>query len=304
MNSGNVSAKTILARCSCVTPQVGYNTAASLKGAAEVIWAIVNQKGGVGKTTTAVNLAAAWAEGGSKCLVVDMDPQGHATLHLGHRPDELDGRTIWSALQAELFAPFDPGHLEPSPSPSLRPLILRAVHDAIDLVPANLELSLAEPALGQAFNRERRVARLLRSVSGEYDRILLDCPPYLGILTINALAAADQVLVPTNAEFLSVRGLQAVAVTILRVQQELNFKLGLRGVLITRYDQRTVHSRRLEETLRGALSGRLPVLKTHIPLNVDLQDAAAAGMSALTYRPRCPGAEAYRCLAKELDDVA
>ncbi len=268
-----------------------------------MIWAIVNQKGGVGKTTTAVNLAAAWAESGCKCLVVDLDPQGHATLHLGHRPDELEGRTIWSALQADLFTPFDTGHLEPPPSPSLQPLVLRAAHDAIDLVPANLELSLAEPALGQAFNRERRVARLLGSIAGEYDRVLLDCPPYLGILTINALAAADQVLVPTNAEFLSVRGLQAVAITILRVQQELNFKLGLRGVLITRYDQRTGHSRRLEETLRSALSGRLPVLQTRIPLNVDLQDAAAAGMSALSYRPHCPGAEAYRRLAKELDDA-
>lgn len=256
-----------------------------------ITYAIVNQKGGVGKTTTTVNLAAAWAEKGAHILVADLDPQGGATLHLGHRPDALE-RTIWTALQAALHTP--------AAAPPLQDFIVRAHADALDLLPANLELSLAEQELQAAFNRERRLERLLQPVRQQYDAILIDCPPHLGILTVNALAAADAVLVPFVPEFLSTRGLQAVFLVINRVRQELNYALRVAGLIVTQTDSRIGAHKRWEEQVRALVGPNLPIFQTTIPNNIDLAKAAAAGRSALTFAPRSTGAAAYRTLAQEI----
>lgn len=255
------------------------------------VYAIVNQKGGVGKTTTTVNLAAAWAEGGQRVLVVDLDPQGAATLHLGYRPDALD-RTVWTALQAGLHARGS--------TPALAEYIVRASGDPIDLLPANLELSLAEQELQAAFNRERRLERLLHPARADYDAILIDCPPHLGILTVNALAAADAVLVPFVPEYLSTRGLQAVFVVIDRVRAELNYGLYVAGLVVTQSDSRVGTHKRWEEQVRALVGNNLHIFQTIIPNNIDLAKAAATGRSGLAYAPRSSGAAAYRALAKEI----
>jgi len=255
------------------------------------IYAIVNQKGGVGKTTTTINLAAAWAEKGERVLVVDLDPQGGATLHLGHRPDALD-KTIWTALQAGMHSPATP--------PALHEFIIHATADPIDLLPANLELSLAEQELQAAFNRERRLERLLQPIRSHYERILIDCPPHLGILTVNALAAADAVLVPFVPEFLSTRGLQAVFVVINRVRQELNYGLFVSGLIVTQSDSRIGTHKRWEEQVRSLVGANLPIFESVIPNNIDLAKAAAAGRSALAFASRSNGAVAYRNLAEEI----
>lgn len=255
------------------------------------VYAIVNQKGGVGKTTTTVNLAAAWAEQGQRVLVVDLDPQGAATLHLGHRPDALD-KTIWTALQAGLHP--HGGTLD------LGEYVVRATVDPVDLLPANLELSLAEQELQAAFNRERRLERLLHPARAAYDAILIDCPPHLGILTVNALAAADAVLVPFVPEFLSTRGLQAVFVVIDRVRAELNYGLYVAGLVVTQSDSRVGTHKRWEDQVRVLVGNNLHIFQTIIPNNIDLAKAAATGRSGLAYAPRSSGATAYRALAKEI----
>jgi len=285
------------------------------------VYAIVNQKGGVGKTTTAVNLGAALREIGRQVLVVDLDPQGNATLHCGLNPDK-QGKTVWSALSASLrmngvgvlsrgdadltdFCVLEPGDekLFAVSRPSLEECIISAGEDGFDLVPSNLELSLADADLMSAINRERRLHRLLEPIRDRYDFILIDCPPYLGLLTINALASADYAIVPLQAAYLAMRGVNTLFRTIALVQRDLNYGLRVRGVLLTMVDHRTVHSQQVVDVARGTISRKVVVFETEIPQNVDLADAAAAGKSVLLYAARSRGALAYRKLAEELTNA-
>ena len=281
------------------------------------VYAIVNQKGGVGKTTTAVNLGAALREMGRQVLVVDLDPQGNATLHCGLNPDK-QSKTIWSALSAslrmngmgvisredadliELDIDLEPGGQS---RPSLEECITSAGEDGFDLVPSNLDLSQADADLMSAINRERRLHRLLEPIRDRYDFILIDCPPYLGLLTINALATADYAIVPLQAAYLAMKGVNTLFRTIALVQRDLNYGLRVRGVLLTMVDYRTVHSQQVVDVARSTISRKIPVFETEIPQNVDLADAAAAGTSVLLYAPHSRGALAYRKLAEELTNA-
>lgn len=276
------------------------------------VYAVVNQKGGTGKTTTAINLAAALGEAGERVLVLDLDPQANATLHAGL--DIAEGEpTMWTAIQAELRAedlpdpwevpggvPLPPDESSGRSGPGLADCIRRAPKDPFDIAPASLDLAQADADLLQAFNRERRLAHLLDPVRGRYSYVLIDCPPYLGLLTINALGAADKVLVPVQAEFLAMAGLRTLLRTVARVHRDLNYRLEVGGILITHLDRRTVHSQTIASQVRQALSRYYTVFQTMIPINVDLANAAAARCSALAYAPASTGAKAYRSLANEL----
>ena len=270
-----------------------------------IVYAVVNQKGGTGKTTTAVNLAAALGEAGQRVLVLDFDPQANATLHAGLTVAEGEP-TIWSAIQADLRVEDLPDPWEgvesaaPGKVPALADCIRRAAKDPFDLAPASLDLAQADADLLQAFNRERRLARLLEPLRANYDYILIDCPPYLGLLTINALGAADQVLIPVQSEFLAMAGLRTLLRTVARVRRDLNYRLEVGGILITHLDRRTVHSQTIALQVRQALSRYYHVCETMVPINVDLPNAAAARCSVLAHAPLSSGARAYRALAAEI----
>ena len=273
-----------------------------------IVYAIVNQKGGTGKTTTAINLAAALGEAGRRVAVLDLDPQANATLHAGLQIAEGEP-TVWSAIQADLHTDDLP---DPWPEegaarttaagkgPSLAGCVRRAARDPFDIIPASLDLAQADADLLQAFNRERRLARLVEPLRGGYDHLLIDCPPYLGLLTINALGAADQVLVPVQAEFLAMAGLRTLLRTVARVRRDLNYRLEVGGILITHLDRRTVHSQTIASQVRQALSPYYNVFDTTIPINVDLVNASAERCSVLAHAPASSGARAYRALAAEM----
>jgi len=278
------------------------------------IIAIANQKGGTGKTTTAINLAAALGELGRRVLVVDLDPQANATLHAGLMPEKQE-RTIWSAMQEAVEGP-EPDVLgeedlralldrlweDRSFNPSLIPIVQRPNDNPFDLVPSNLELSEADLVLASAVSRERCLATVLGSLQG-YDYIFVDCPPHLGILTLNALTAADSVIIPLESAFFASKGMNQLFRVLLQVKQTLNHRLAVLGVLITRVDPRTVHSRQIAAEAREALQKRVRVFETEIPVNVDLADASAAGVSITRYAPKSRGAQAYRQLAKEIERI-
>ena len=251
---------------------------------------IVNQKGGVGKTTTAAALADGLTEHHKRVLLIDWDPQASLTISLGFNPDVLK-LTAYDVLTSVIR---NNGRY------SFRDVALKTSNPDIDLVPANVELSQAQLDLVNAFTRELVLKEMLQSVRKDYDYILLDCLPSLGLLTVNALSASDSVLIPLQADFLAMKGLAMLLTTIIRVQEKINPSLEILGILFTMTNSRTLHSREVIEVTKRAFGDRIHVFDATIPISVRFKEAPAAGMSILNYAPTSEGAEAYRLLAKEV----
>lgn len=242
-----------------------------------------NQKGGVGKTTTTINLAAALAEYGRKVLIVDFDPQGAASAGLGVNAHELD-TTIYTLLMESRT--------------DVRDVIASTQVPGLDIIPANIDLSAAEVQLVGEVAREQALARVLRPVLDDYDVIFIDCQPSLGLLTVNALTAAHGVLIPLEAEYFALRGVALLVETIDKVTDRLNPRLRVDGILATMVDMRTLHSREVIERVAEAFGNKL--FDTKIARTVKFPDASVASEPITTYAPAHPGAEAYRRLAREL----
>ena len=245
--------------------------------------AVANQKGGVGKTTTTINLGAALAEYGRKVLIVDFDPQGAASAGLGVNAHELES-TIYSLLV--------------SASPDVRSVIYPTPAEGLDIVPANIDLSAAEVQLVNEVAREQALARVIRPVLDEYDAILVDCQPSLGLLTINALTASHGVIIPLETEFFALRGVALLVETVERVKDRLNATLEIDGILATMVDSRTLHSREVLERLEQAFGEQL--FDTRIRRTIKFPDASVANEPITSYAPSHPGADAYRRLAREV----
>ncbi|WP_376972437.1 ParA family protein [Arthrobacter sp.] len=251
-------------------------------GPARVI-AMVNQKGGVGKTTSTINLAASLAEYGRKVLLVDFDPQGALSAGFGTNPHELD-TTVYNVLMDR--------------KTDIRDAIMDTGVENVDLLPANIDLSAAEVQLVNEVAREQVLDRALRKVADDYDVILIDCQPSLGLLTVNALTAAHGVIIPLTAEFFALRAVALLVETIEKVQDRLNPSLQIDGVLATMYDHRTLHSREVVGRLLEAFGDK--VFETVIKRTIKFADANVAAEPITSYASNHPGAEAYRNLAREL----
>ena len=251
-------------------------------GPARII-ALCNQKGGVGKTTTTINLAAALADYGRRVLIVDFDPQGAASVGLGVSPHELD-RTVYNLLMDR--------------NVTLADVVRTTAVPGLDLLPANIDLSAAEVQLVGEVARESILARALRTAEDEYDVILIDCQPSLGLLTVNALTAAHGVLIPLECEFFALRGVALLIETVDKVRDRLNPRLQVDGILATMHDPRTLHSREVLGRVHEAFADTL--LHTVIGRTVKFPDSSVAAEPITTYAPTHPGAVAYRQLAREL----
>ncbi|UFU04453.1 ParA family protein [Ruania suaedae] len=251
-------------------------------GPARII-AMCNQKGGVGKTTTTINLGAALAEYGRKVLIVDFDPQGAASAGLGFNAHELD-RTVYTEIMAD--------------KPDITAVIQETAVPGLDVVPANIDLSAAEVQLVNEVAREQALTRVLRPVADVYDVILIDCQPSLGLLTVNALTAAHGVIIPLETEFFALRGVALLVETIDKVRDRLNPRLHTDGILATMVDARTLHSREVLARVREAFGDT--VFDTVITRTVKFPDASVATEPITTYAPNHAGAYNYRKLAREL----
>lgn len=246
------------------------------------IIAITNQKGGVGKTTTAINLSACLAEAGQKVLTVDFDPQGNTTSGLGLEKGAIE-YTVYELLMGEC---------------TLEECVSSSPQEGLDIMPSDVNLSGAEIELLDMEEKEYILKKNLAQLNGKYDYIIIDCPPSLNLLTINALAAANTVLVPIQCEYYALEGLSQVLKTVQLVQKKMNPNLEIEGVVFTMYDSRTNLSLEVVENVKEHLSQN--IYKTIIPRNVRLAEAPSYGMPINMYDGRSSGAESYRLLAAEV----
>lgn len=251
--------------------------------------AVVNQKGGTGKTTTCENLGVGLAKAGKKVLLVDTDPQASLTISLGYpRPDDIKPSIsdLMEKVMQEEKLKYHEGIIH---------------HDeGIDFIPANIELSGLEVSLVNAMSRETILKQVLDSFKKEYDYVLLDCMPSLGMLTINALASADNVLIPVQAQYLSAKGLEQLLQTINKVRRLINPKLKIEGILLTMVDPRTNYAKDISILIREAYGSKLKVYKTDIPRSVRAEEMSAVGKSIFSHDPNGKVANAYRILTKEV----
>jgi chromosome partitioning protein len=247
---------------------------------------VTNQKGGVGKTTTAINLAAALALAGEATLLVDADPQGNASSGLGRKGKRTSAGTIYEALTTE--------------SPQSADYVLPTDIDRLSIVPATRDLAGAEVELIDLPHRERRLRELIAPLRAHYRFIVIDCPPSLGLLTLNALVAADTVLIPLHCEYFALEGLADLVATLRRVRASLNPVLDIEGVLLTMNDERTNLGQQVARDVREFFKDK--VYRTVIPRNIRLAEAPSHGVPAVTYDAKSRGAEAYLALAREVLD--
>ena len=250
---------------------------------------VTNQKGGVGKSTTCENLGIGLAMEGKKVLLVDTDPQGSLTISMGwQQPDELPTTLSTLMQKAMNDQPIQPGE--------------GILHHAegVDLIPANIELAGLEVALVNSMNREKMLKQVLESAKREYDYILLDCMPSLGMLTINALAAADTTLIPVQAQYLSAKGLEQLLQTVGKVRRQINPKLKIEGILLTMTDSRTNYGKQIDTLIRQAYGSKIKVFDQTILRSVRAAETSAAGKSIFQHDPKGKVAEAYQSLAREV----
>lgn len=247
------------------------------------VLALANQKGGVGKTTTTINLGAALVETGRKVLLVDLDPQGSLSVGLGINPHTLE-LSIYNLLLGSGVDAAD--------------VIAESPVEGMDILPSNIDLSAAEIQLVAEVARESTLSRVLEPLRDRYDVILVDCAPSLGLLTVNALTAADTVVIPLECEFFALRGVALLTDTIAKIQDRLNPRLTVLGLLGTMYDGRTLHAREVLQTVVDAFGEQ--VFYTVIRRTVKFPETTVAGEPITTYASSSPGAEAYRSLAREV----
>ncbi len=253
------------------------------------VLAVVNQKGGTGKTTTCENLGIGLAQSGKRVLLVDVDPQGSLTISLGYpNPDELE--MTLTELMAKIMQDL----------PVMPEDGILHHQEMVDLIPANIALAGLEVSLVNAMSRETVLKQLLSQFRDRYDYILLDCSPSLGMLTVNALAASDDVLIPVQAQYLSAKGLEQLLQTINRVRSKINPQLHTLGILLTMVDSRTNYAKEISSLIRDAYGSQIRVFDTDIPRSVRAAETSAEGKSIFLHDPKGKVADAYRILTKEV----
>lgn len=253
------------------------------------IIAVVNQKGGTGKSTTCANLGIGLAKEGKRVLITDNDPQGSLTISLGWtQPDALPATLTDAMSSVILDTPTD-----------VSTMILHH-EEGVDILPANIELSGMEASLVNVISRETVLKQVLEPIKRQYDYILIDCMPSLGMLTINALTAANSVIVPVQASYLSAKGLEQLLMTINRTRRQLNPKLRIDGILLTMVDSRTNYAKEISALLRDTYGSKIRVFTTDIPHSVRAAEISAEGKSIYAHDPKGKVAEAYRALTKEV----
>jgi chromosome partitioning protein len=250
------------------------------------ILSVANQKGGVGKTTTAINLATALALAGQRVLLVDLDPQANLTSGVGLKGQTTDAGSVYQLLTGD--------------AGDAAPFVLETAVTGLSLIPSDRNLTGAEVELVMLPNREQRLRAALSPLAARFDYVFVDTPPSLGLLTLNALVAADAVLIPLNCEYFALEGLADLVATLRRVRGSLNASLDIAGVVMTMYDERTNLGQQVARDIRSFFQDR--VFTTVIPRNIRLGEAPSHGMPAVTYDPKSRGAEAYVSLAREFLD--